>query len=147
MNKSKSSTANAGQYFVAAELAKMGHIALITMQNTENVDILVSNAAGTRTVNIQVKTQSANGHSWPLNEKAERTHSPSFFYVFVALGSEGERPEYFIVPSKVVAEAVSKNHTEWLAQPGRNGQPHKDNPVRKFDDYQPYREQWSILGL
>ena len=91
MNKSKSSTANAGQYFVAAELAKMGHIALITMQNTENVDILVSNAVGTRTVSIQVKTQSENGHSWPLNEKVEKVHSPSFFYVFVTLKGENDR--------------------------------------------------------
>ena len=42
---------------------------------------------------------------------------------------------------------MTKNHSEWLAQLGRNNQPHKDNPVRKFDDYEPYREKWDILEL
>lgn len=147
MKKSISSTAIAGEYFVAAELAKMGHIALITLRNTEGVDILASNADGTRSVSIQVKTRRGNAHGWPLNEKAEKISSPDLFYVFVSLRGEKERPEYFIVPSLVVAKTVAKSHAAWLARPGRKGQAHKDTPMRKFEDYESYREKWSILGL
>ena len=147
MKKSNSSTALAGEYFVAAEIAKMGHIALITLRNTESVDILASNADGTRSVSIQVKTRSGNAHGWPLNEKVEKISSSDLFYVFVTLRGEKERPEYFIVPSEVVKTAVTKSHADWIVTPGRNGQQHNDNPLRKFDGYEPYRERWEILGL
>lgn len=147
MKKSKSSTAIAGEYFVAAELAKMGHIALITLKNTERVDILASNTDGTRSVSIQVKTRRGHARGWPLNEKNENISSPDLFYVFVTLRGERERPEYFIVPSKIVAKAITKSHADWLARPGRGGQAHKDNPMRRFDDYKSYEEKWEILGL
>lgn len=142
-----SSTALAGEYFVAAELAKMGHIALITLRNTENVDILVSNNDGTRSVNIQVKTQRGNAHNWPLNEKAEKISSPNLFYAFVTLKGDKERPEYFIVPSDVVATAITKSHADWLVTPGKNGLAHKNNPMRHFDDFELYREKWELLDL
>ncbi|MBN2094879.1 MAG: hypothetical protein JW727_02425 [Candidatus Aenigmarchaeota archaeon] len=45
-----------GEYFVAAELSRRGHIASITLRNTKGVDILCSNAEATKTVGIQVKT-------------------------------------------------------------------------------------------
>jgi hypothetical protein len=147
MKTSISSTALAGEYFVAAEIAKMGHIALITLRNTESVDILASNADGTRSVSIQVKTRSGNAHNWPLNEKAENISSPDLFYVFVTLRGEKERPEYFVVPSQIVAATIKRGHADWLATPGRHGQQHKDNPIRQFRDYEPYRETWKILGL
>ena len=125
----------------------MGHIALITLRNTESVDILASNDNGTRSVSIQVKTRSGKARGWPLNEKAEKIKAPNLFYVFVTLRGEKERPEYFVVPSEVVAATITREHTDWLATPGRHGQRHKDNPIRQFRDYEPYREKWNILGL
>jgi hypothetical protein len=52
----------------------------------------------------------------------------------VNLKDEVSRPDYYIVPSKVVAEYVKKGHAKWLGIPGKKGPPHKDNPVRKFLD-------------
>jgi len=147
MTTSNSTIALAGEYFVAAELAKMGHIALITLRNTEAVDILASNANGTKSVSIQVKTQKGNAHNWPLNYKAEKISSPNLFYIFVTLGGINENPEYFIVPSRIVAKSITKSHADWLAKPGRKGQAHKDNPMRHFDDYESYRNKWELLGL
>lgn len=46
----------AGEYFVAAELSRRGHIASLTLGITRGVDILVSNADATRSVGIQVKS-------------------------------------------------------------------------------------------
>ncbi|NLW92977.1 MAG: aspartate ammonia-lyase [Syntrophomonadaceae bacterium] len=147
MKKSNSTTAVAGEYFVAAELARRGHIALITLRNTESVDILASNAEGTRSVSIQVKTRSGKAHNWPLNVKAEKISSPNLFYVFVTLRGAQERPNYFIVPSAKVARTVAESHAAWLKRPGKKGQMHKDTPIRQFRAYESYREKWDLLGL
>jgi hypothetical protein len=147
MKKSNSIIAVAGEYFVAAELSKLGHVALITLRNTENVDILASNLSGTRSVSIQVKTQSGNGRGWPLNQKHETISSPTLFYVFVTLRGPGERPEFYIVPSSVVSNRIRTNHSEWLKVPARDGSPHVDSPMRKFDEYSDYKDKWDILGL
>ena len=147
MSGSNASTAVAGEYFVAAELCRRGYIALITLRNTENADILASNAGTTKSVKIQVKTRRGKAHNWPLNRKAERISLPDLFYVFVTLRGEQERPEYFIVPSAEVARTVKEGHAAWLKKPGRKGQPHRDTPIRQFTAYESYRERWDLLGL
>src|SRR5271154_2516644 len=96
-------TGVAGEYFVAAELSRRGHIASITLRNTKGMDILATNVNGTRSITIQCKTTQTTRKSWMLNEKCEKGHQPNHFYVFVALGSLESRPSYHIVPSHIVA--------------------------------------------
>jgi len=45
-----------GEYFVAAELSRRGHIASISLRNTRGIDVLATNQAATRSITIQVKT-------------------------------------------------------------------------------------------
>lgn len=54
--KDKSSRGNASQFFVAGELCRRDLVALVTIGNTPNTDILCSNKEGTKFVHIQVKT-------------------------------------------------------------------------------------------
>jgi len=62
--------------------------------------------------------------------------------------NNGGHPDYFIVPSKTVAKYTKRSHAKWLETPGRKGQKHKDNPVRKFDDKDgEYQNRWDLLGL
>jgi hypothetical protein len=99
-------------------------------------------------VSIQVKTNTSGKRCWILSEKAEADNSKSHFYAFVNLTKCGTMPEYFIVPSKVVADFVYKDHRQWLAKKGRDGSDHKDNPVRQFRNPDAkYRDNWKILGL
>lgn len=66
-------------------------------------------------------------------------------YIFVSL-NELETPEYHIVPSKIVAERIKKEHREWLNTLGRNGQKHNDNPMRKFNDKEDkYLNNWKFM--
>jgi len=59
-----------------------------------------------------------------------------------------ERPRYHIVPSAVVAKFIRDDHGNWLKTPGRRGQAHVDNSVRKFHDRaNEYLERWELLGL
>lgn len=137
-----------GEYFVAGELSRLGYIASITLRNTKGIDILASDVSATRQVGIQVKTNQGSKPEWVLSEKAEDFYADSLFYVFVNLKHQQERPDFYIVPSKVVAAYVKTTHQEWLKSPGKRGQAHKDNPVRKFrDEKEQYRDRWDLLGL
>ncbi len=138
----------AGEYFVAAELSRRGHIASISLRNTRGIDILATNAAASRSVTIQCKTNQLSRTSWVLNEKCESFVSEHHFYAFVVLGGPLEQPRFHIVPSAVLAAFVRHDHQTWLAKPGKYGQAHADTPVRQFHDpANEYLERWELLDL
>jgi hypothetical protein len=140
-----------GEYFVAAELSSCGFIASVTLRNTKGIDILASNQNASRTVAIQVKTnhwESKGGKGWVLNKKAEEYSDDNLFYVFVNLKGESIRPDFYIVPSKMVASYIKEKHAEFLKTPGKHGQQHKNNLVRKFQDSKDeFLEKSELLGL
>ncbi len=136
-----------GEYYVAAELSHRGYISSITLRNTRGIDIIVSNKEGTKSATIQVKsTYNNRKNSWILTQKSESFFSDNHFYVFVNLDKPGIRPKFFIVPSKIVAKHITNDHKNWLNKPGRKGQQHKDNQMRKFEDSEnKYLEKWNLL--
>jgi hypothetical protein len=137
-----------GEYAAAAELTRRGFVASITLRNTRGIDILVSNTDASRSAGVQVKTNQNGKRLWLLNRKAEDFHSKNLYYIFVCLRAPGIRPEFFIVPSKDVAQYISKSHTRWLARPGRGGRAHKDTPMRQFKDLDgKFLERWGLLKL
>ena len=137
----------AGVYFVAGELTRQGYVASITSRNTKGIDILVSNENATKTVGVQVKTNQGNIVSWLLNKTAEDYFADSLFYIFVNLNN-GAEPNYFIVPSKTVANHVKDGHRKWLSTPGRKAQKHNDTIMRQFkDENKEYVNRWELLGL
>ncbi len=138
----------AGEYFVAAELSRRGYVASITLRNTRGIDIVVTSSDASRTVTIQCKTSSTERKQWILTKKSEDFVSATHYYVFVSLRGELERPVYHIVPSKVVADAISSGHSEWLKNTSKSGKPHKDSAIRNFKDKEgQYLERWDLLGL
>lgn len=138
----------AGEYYVAAELSVRGYVASITLRNSRGIDILASNADATRTVSIQVKTSKGGQPRWILGKKSESFASRGHFYAFVILSPIGQRPEFYIVPSEVVASTVSTDHTTWLKGTKKDGSAHKDSNMRIFrDDVGQFKEAWSLLSL
>jgi len=130
----------AGEYIVAGELSRRGYIASITLKNTEGVDILVSNSRASKAISIQVKTKQGTGKEWVLSKKAEDYFGKNIFYVFVNLNNGGQ-PDFFIVPSYVVAKFTKACHKQYI-------QRHKDNPMRKFQvKDSKYLNRWKLLGL
>lgn len=141
----------AGEYLVAAELSRRGYVASITLRNTRGIDILASNADATRSVGIQVKTNQGASPSWVLTEKVEKPiHgelAENLFFVFVCLNELGSA-SFHIVSRKEVARYCQESHRRWLETPGRKGRPHKDNPIRRFEDPDNrYLNKWEALGL
>ena len=138
----------AGEYFVAAELSRRGHLASITLRNTKGVDIICSNSDASKSGAIQVKANRGSKRYWVLSQKSEDYFADNLFYVFVNLNGDDTPPDYFIVPSKDVAEHVRDNHAAWLSAPGRDGAAHNDSAIRKFSDLgERYLRRWDLLEL
>lgn len=135
---------NAGEYFVAGELERRGFTVGVPMSNVKDYDLLCANREGKQFA-IQVKTTADGRNKWMLAQKNENIIAENVFYVFVHL-HQLEAPTYFVVPSKIVAETISKGHKEWLDTPGKNGEQHKDSNIRtiEFND-DTYLNRWDYL--
>ena len=131
-DRDKSFRGNASQFYVAAELCRRGHAAVVTLGNTPNTDVLCSNRDGTRFVHIQVKTFMPGTATCSVGVKAEKAFGPNFFWVLAGIPTPDSADpfRYYIVPSAVMADQVSTYHRRWLSEPGVKGQPHRDNTVR-----------------
>ena len=144
-------TGVSGEYFVAAELSRRGWVAVLTLKNTPNIDLIATTPDGKRTLNIQVKTRSiGNRRGWILNKNIEAIVPGNNFYIaFVDLKGIDSMPDYYLIPKNLFARWITKRHKEWLAAPGRQGRAHVDNAIRAFDKpqfeaFERYHNNWSI---
>lgn len=141
------STGNCGEYFVAAELERRGFSVAVPMSNTPIFDLLAIERENlSNQVALQVKTTSKSKYEWTMSPKNEKKLGDNVFYVFVRL-NELANPEYFIIPSDVVAKQIKEGHQRWLETPGRNGQKHNDSNMRKFSvsPNTEYKDAWHLL--
>jgi hypothetical protein len=99
---------DAGEHYVAFELARRGASPAMLSTNTKGADILAT-ISGRKVVSIQVKASAGSNdpRTWAVGKKS--THpSPNFFYVFLNVWSDLIKPiECFIVPSEVVLNSVN----------------------------------------
>jgi hypothetical protein len=159
----------AGEFAVLSQLALRGYDANMTLGRTKGVDILVSNPTTGKMLKLEVKTnfrssRSAGGNSrlfgdflsaWMMSEKHETMRDPALFYCFVNIGEDTKRFRFFIVPSRIVADYVAKQHQIWLKDKATHS---RENTMRTFrighadkkyplptptaDDYE---DKWSLL--
>lgn len=130
-NLSKQNTCNAGEYYIASILSANGYTATITLGRAEQYDILAVKQNG-KTIKLQVKTLRGSGPQWRMSPHNGESIENDLFFAFVRLNNMEKEPEYWIVPSEVVAKYIRKTHKKWLDTPGRKGQKHKDGPWRSF---------------
>jgi len=126
-----------GVYLVAAELSRLGFIASPTSRSAIGADILVTDQSCKNAFSIQVKTNRKKAGFWLVGKKAKELVSESHVYSLVNLRPDldPEIPDYYIVPSKVVAEKLvhDKNRrSEWYSV--------------FVKDVATYKDAWSILG-
>ena len=65
-----------------------------------------------------------------MSEKHEGIADPAIYYCFVDF--EPNNPTVHVIPSGVVANAVKLDYEIWLRTPGRNGQAHNPNKLRRL---------------
>jgi len=155
--QNKTSRGNASQFFVAGELCRRNLVAVVTMGNTPNTDILCSNADGTKFVHIQVKTFKPGNRTVSVGKKAERFYGDNFIWVLSGIPlPNSDRPfEYYVIPSSIVSKNVRENHQQWLNAEGKNGHQRKDSAVRTIHlpphisqngwNIEQYRNRWDII--
>jgi hypothetical protein len=91
-----------GVYLTAAELTKLGFIVSPTSRSAFGADLLVTDQRCRKAWSVQVKTNRKAAAFWLVNAHTGDSYSDSHVYVFVNLGGDS-RPDYFVVPSTVVA--------------------------------------------
>lgn len=147
-SKGKSFRSNASQFFVAGELCRRGLVAVVTLGNCPNTDILCSNEEGTKFAHLQVKTFRPGDKTCSVGTRAEIDYGSNFFWVLGGIPTKdsNENPIYYIVPSTVVAKEARSAHALWLRTLGRKGQAHKANAVRTLM-IPPHKSKWHKLDL
>ena len=99
---------DAGEHYVAFELARRGISPAMLSTNTKGADLLAT-ISGKRVVSIQVKSSRGanNPTSWEVGSNKPEI-SETFFYIFLNVWEDFFRPiEVFIVPSTNVVEKVN----------------------------------------
>lgn len=123
-------TGMTGVYLVAAELSKLGFIVSPTSRSAYGADLLVTDYSCERTYVVQVKTNARVFGFWLLGKRAQAHKSRHLIYALVNLRREG--PEYYLVPSKVIASNIK------VSQPGKTRRSFwyaiYRNKVTKFKD-------------
>jgi hypothetical protein len=101
---------DAAQFFVAGELCRRKLVAVVTLGNCPNTDILVSNAAGTRFCHVQVKTFVPGNRTVSVGMKSQKDFGSNFFWILagIPLPDSGKEFQYFVVPSSELARAVTE---------------------------------------
>lgn len=138
----------ASQFFVAGELCRRGLVATVTRGNCPNTDILCSNPEGTKFVHIQVKTFRPRDHTCSVGIKSERDYGENFFWILGGI-PEPESDlsfQYYVIPSKDMAENISECHRFWIRTPGKSGRPHNPKSAVRVVHLPPYTclNGWSI---
>jgi hypothetical protein len=99
----------AGEFFVAAELAKRGYTVSLTLGNAKAVDLIAEKDGFA--VPIQVKAISLAKHAgWPIPHNDEKIVS-RVVYVCVVLNSAGTPPDYYVAHPEEILQLRDKYKT------------------------------------
>jgi len=109
--------------------------------NTKSVDILLSNPETGNLARLEVKTKPRNNfnriknkefglciNEWVMKESYETIKDDNLFYCFVTLLNDSWEAKFYIVPSKVVASYVKRQHELFI----KNHPNSKPTAMRKF---------------
>jgi hypothetical protein len=125
--------ADASQFFIAGELCRRRLVAVVTLGNCPNTDILCSNAAGTKFAHIQVKTFVPGNRTCSVGMKSQRLYGDDFFWVLggIPTPESAAEFEYYVIPSKDMASNIAECFRLWADTPGAKGQKRNaENTVR-----------------
>jgi len=130
---SKNDVGISGEFYMAHILAKHGFKVNVSLGRTEGFDLFVKNPNGT-SITVSVKTKySSKAKDIIMNEKHETLIDESLFYAFVRLNMPDGVPEFWIIPSNVVAEVIKTSYKIWKDTPGKGGKPHGDTNMRTLE--------------
>ncbi len=121
-----------GEFYMAYILSKHGFQVNLTLGRTAGFDLFAQNKSGVN-MTISVKTTYKRVNKFILlDKKVETLINNHLYYAFVRLNGLEGVPDFWIVPSTIVAPVVKKSHEIWMTKTTKSGLPHKENPLRNF---------------
>jgi len=130
---SKNNVSISGEFYIAHVLAKHDFRVSVGLGRTEDFDLFVKNPNGINLV-VSVKTRYSNkAKDFILNKKNETLIEENLFYAFVRLNMPDGNPEFWIIPSMVVASIIKNSYRIWKDTPGKDGKPHGDTKMRTIE--------------
>ncbi|NUN14115.1 MAG: aspartate-ammonia lyase [Myxococcales bacterium] len=125
----------AGEYFVCAELCRLGYLALLTPKNNPLFDVVATTADGNTSVSIQVKTRSIrNKQGWKLGAHFSVGRSPENLFVVLVNLKDSGLPDFHVYDYATLVERVESVYRSYIDKPRRDGQPRKEVGFRWFDE-------------
>ena len=134
-------------------------MAVITLGNCPNTDILCSNKSGTKFVHIQVKTFVPGNKTSSVGKKAENLYTDKFFWILAGIPNPGSQRSfvYYVIPAQIISKEVAELYQLWLSRPGRKDQKRNDTTFRKVDlpphcvgkkwDITCYENRWDLIEV
>ncbi len=153
----KTHRGNASQFFIAGELCRRGLMAVVTMGNSPNTDILCSNKAGTRFAHVQVKTFLPGNRTCSVGLKAEKNYGSNFFWILGGIPGPDSKEifSYYIIPASEMAMNIKESHQIWEKALGKKGQVRNKSDFRAIRmppskclngwDIQQYLNRWDLI--
>jgi len=141
---SKNEVGIAGEFYMAHILAKYGFKVNMSLGRTAGFDLFVQNPSG-KNLTVSVKTTySSKSKECRMDKKHETLIDESLFYAFVRLNMPDGKPEFWIIPSLIVAKAMIDSDKVWMDKPARDGSKHKESPMRLFalGKHRLYSDDW-----
>jgi hypothetical protein len=125
----------AGEYYVCAELCRLGILAVLTPKNNPIFDVIASSTDGRQSVTIQVKTRSVgNTLGWKLGvDIADPTKQKGQFVALVNLHAD-TLPDFYIYTPKELAARVTAVYEKYISTPKRDGSKKKEVGFRWWDE-------------
>ncbi len=108
--RDRNGTHLAGEYFVAAELYRLGYTVAMTLGNAKAIDLFAETDG--RTVNVQVKAIAKRQNvGWPIMRGKVMA---GVVYVFVCLNEPPLAPSYFIATAEEARKKVKQYTTRGI---------------------------------
>ncbi len=146
---------NAGEYYVVAELLKRGIIAALAPRNAPAFDILATNRGKTTRIRVKTKTEHYDIWQWAVKKDGSIFRditNRDDFTVLVNLTMDHREMTFYVMPTSRLNKWLVRDFKEWLATPGKRGQPHSSSNPKRSLSYkrhktalEQYQNNWDIL--
>ena len=136
----------AGEFFVAAQLQRLGLSAAVTYGNAKKADVVVYRHEAERAIVVEVKATCRN--KWPVGGRAPAPSNQP--WVFVWLPDDATLPpEFYVLSQRDLHELLQPGQEKYFAAyEARHGEPYGDRPgVISLTRTQaaPYRDNWQVI--
>lgn len=137
----------AGEFFVAAQLQRMGVSASVTYGHAKRADVIAVSRATGRAISIEVKTSSKS--RWPVGNRVPQPSEQPWVFVHMPVDRDSS-PEFFVLLQSELHTALAPGEAQYLEKfKARNGKEYGDKTpgvaAAKLTDVAQFKNNWECI--